>query len=108
MGACMLSCFSHARHFATHWTAAHQAPLSMRFSRQEFFSGLPCPPPGDLADPRIEPASPALAEGFFMTSATWEDQLQLYGLPYFPTKKECIKQPIRHTTCSLVTVIIVN
>ena len=42
------------------WTVAHQAPLSMGFSRQEYWSGLPCPPPGDLPDPGIEPRSPAL------------------------------------------------
>ena len=52
--------------------AAHQAPLSMGFSRQEFCSGLPCPPPVDLPDPGIEPRSPALAGRFFTTSATWE------------------------------------
>ena len=49
--------------------------LSMRFSRQEYWSGLPCPPPGDLPDPGIKPTSlksPALADGFFTTSATWE------------------------------------
>ena len=50
---------------ATPWTAAHQAPLSMEFSRQEYWSGLPFPPPGDLPDPGIEPASSALAGGFF-------------------------------------------
>ena len=44
-----------AQLFATPWTVAHQAPLSMGFSRQEFWSGLPCPPPGDLPNPRIEP-----------------------------------------------------
>ena len=42
------------------WTAAHQAPLSMGFSRQEFWSGLPFPPPGDLPDPGIKPMSPAV------------------------------------------------
>ena len=42
---------------ATPWTVAHQAPLSIGFSRQESWSGLPCPPPGDLPDPGIEPAS---------------------------------------------------
>ena len=42
------------------WTAAYQAPLSMGFSRQEYWSGLPFPSPGDLPDPRIEPGSPAL------------------------------------------------
>ena len=46
--------------FATPWTAAHQAPLSMGFSRQEYWSGLPFPSPGDLLDPGIEPMSPAL------------------------------------------------
>ena len=54
---------------------SHQAPLSMGFSRQEYWGGLSCPPPGDLPDPGIEPLplmSPALAGGFFTTSATWE------------------------------------
>ena len=46
--------------FVTPWTVAHQAPLSMGFSRQEFWSGLPFPSPGDLPDPGIEPRSPAL------------------------------------------------
>ena len=44
----------------TPWTVAHQAPLSMGFSRQEYWSGLPCPPPGDLPNPGIEPWPPAL------------------------------------------------
>ena len=48
--ACMLSLFSHVQLLATLWTVAHQAPLSMGFSRQEYWSGLPCPPPGDLPD----------------------------------------------------------
>ena len=59
----MLSPFSHVQHFASLWTVAHQAPLSMGFSRQEYWSGFPCPPPGDLPDPGIElmsPESPAL------------------------------------------------
>ena len=46
--------------FATPWTIAHQTPLSMGFSRQKYWSGLPCPPPGDLPDPRVESGSPAL------------------------------------------------
>ena len=60
---------------ATPWTEARLAPLSTGFSRQEYWSGLPCPPPGDLSDPGIEPASlasSALADGFFTTSTTWE------------------------------------
>ena len=56
---CMLSPFSHVQLFATPQTVAHQAPLSMGLSRQESWSGLPCPPPGDLPDPGIEPLSPA-------------------------------------------------
>ena len=70
----MLSCFIHVWLFATPWTVAHQAPLSMGFSRQEYWSGLPFPPPGDLPKPGIEPAplmSSALA-GRFFTGATWE------------------------------------
>ena len=52
-----LSCF---QLFVIPWTVAHQAPLSMGFSRQEYWSGLPCPSPGYLPDPGIEPRSPAL------------------------------------------------
>ena len=51
----------------TPWTVAHQAPLSMEFSKQEYWSGLPFPFPGDLPNPGIEPMSPALAGGFFTT-----------------------------------------
>ena len=50
---------SRVRLFVTPWTVAYQAPLSMEFSRQEYWSGLPCPP-GDLPDPGVEPRSPAL------------------------------------------------
>ena len=66
----MLSCS-----VVTLWTVALQAPLSMEFSRQEYWSGLPHPPPGDLLNPGIEPASPtspALAGGFFTARDTWE------------------------------------
>ena len=68
--ACVLSCFSHVSLFATLWTVARQASPSMGFSRQEFWSGLPCPPRGDLPNPGIELMSPALSGGFFTTSAT--------------------------------------
>ena len=51
---------SHVQLFAPPWTVAHQAPLSMEFSRQEYWSGLPFPSPGDLSDPGIEPGSPTL------------------------------------------------
>ena len=53
---------------ATSWTAARQAPLSVRFPRQEYRNGLPFPSPGDLPDPGIEPASPALQVDCFLTT----------------------------------------
>ena len=71
----VLTRFSHVWLFSTLWTVARQAPLSMGFSRQECWSELPCPPPGDLRQSGIEPTSllsPAQAGGFFTTGATWE------------------------------------
>ena len=71
----LLSCLSHIRVVATAWTVAHQAPLSMRFSSQDYWTGLPCPPPGDLPHPGIEPMSlisPALSSSLFPTSTTWK------------------------------------
>ena len=65
--------FSHVWLFSAPWNVACQAPLSMEFSRQEYWSGVSFPTPGDLPDPGIEPTSltsPALASGFFITSAT--------------------------------------
>ena len=55
--ACMLSCFSHVRLSVILWTVAHQAPLTMRFSRHGYWNGLPCPPHGDLPVPGIKPVS---------------------------------------------------
>ena len=66
---------SHVRFFVTPWAVGRQVPLSTGFSRQEYWSGLPFPPPGDLPDPGTVPASPvapSLAGGFFTTSATWK------------------------------------
>ena len=71
---CVLSHFSRVQLFVIPWTVARQAPLSMGFSRQEYWSGLPFSPPGNLPDPGIRPApltSPALAGGFFTTSTAW-------------------------------------
>ena len=70
---CIISQFSHIQLFATLWTMTHQAPLSMGFSRQKYWSGLLFPTPEDLPDTRIKPTSlmcPALAGGFFATGAT--------------------------------------
>ena len=77
--------FSHVWLFAIRWTIVRQAPLSMGFSRQESWSGLPCLPPGDLPNPGIEPeslASSALAGGFFTASTTLE-ALSLLCTPCF-------------------------
>ena len=60
LGCAVLSCSSHIRLFATPWNVAHQAPLSMLFSRQEYWSGLPFPSPGDLPNPGMELWSPTL------------------------------------------------
>ena len=70
---CMLSHFYHVRLCAIPWTVAHQTPLSMRFSGQEYWSGLPRLPPGDFPNSGVKPVSlvsPALAGGFFTTSAS--------------------------------------
>ena len=92
MHVCMLSHFSRVRLFATPWTVAWQAPLSMGFSRQEYWSGLPCPS-GDLPDPGIEPVSfrsPALAGRFFTTSAT--------AVPVFnPSTASFVNKALRNT-----------
>ena len=69
----VLSCFSCVQLFVTLWTIAFKAPLSVGFSRQEYWSVLPFPPPGDLPDPGIKPKSPvslALAGRFFTTRTT--------------------------------------
>ena len=68
----VLSCFSRVWLFAAPWTTACQAPLSMGFSRQEHWSGLSCPLPGDPPDSGIEPAIPALAGELSTMSITWE------------------------------------
>ena len=73
--SCPVCVFSHVWLYATPWTVAHQAPLSMELFRQEYWGRLPVPSPGDLPDPWIEPASPespALASGFFATAPLGE------------------------------------
>ena len=80
---CVLRCFNRVPPFATLWTVARPAPLSIGFSRQEYWSGCPCPPPGDLPDTDIKTVSlmsPALAGGFFTTSSTWEAHSDVQAL----------------------------
>ena len=77
VGAGTLRPFIRVWLFVTSWTVALQAPLSMGFSKQEYWSGLTFPPPGDLPDPGIEPTfleSPVLADRLFTTRAIWEVQ----------------------------------
>ena len=89
---CMGSRFSRVQLLVTPWTVARQVPLSMGFSRQEYCSGLPFPPPGDLPDPEIKPVSlvsPALAGGFFTTEppgkAHSKEQIS-HNLGYLPLR----------------------
>ena len=112
----VLSRFSCVQLCVTLWTTACQAPLSMGFSRQEYWSGLPCPPPGDLPDPGIEPASVCLLHWqvffFFFKSLTpprkpflkmphhklWESGAKLLSTSVPPRER-----PLRmadHTMCS--------
>ena len=68
--------------FATQWTVAHQAPLSMGFSRQEGWSGVPCPPPGDLPHPGIAPASPALQADSYLPLAPPGKPQMMINMPH--------------------------
>ena len=82
----MRSCFTHVCLFVTLWTTAHQAPLPMGISRQEYWSGVPCPPPGDLLGPGIKPAPPALPA------------LQVDSLPTEPPGKPSMQS----TSCEIL------
>ena len=102
--ACVLSHFSCVRLFAIQWTEARQAPLPMESSRQEYWSGLSCPPPGDLPNPGIKPmsTSPAVAGEFFTTGTTltlarlhilcWIEVGRVESLPCFQSEKVKVAQ----------------
>ena len=79
MNVCMLSHFSHVRLFVTLWAVAHQAPLSTGFSRQEYWSRLSFPSPGDLPNPGIEPVS------------VWYRQIKLFQLGISEDGKELLQ-----------------
>ena len=84
--ACMLSCFNHVQLFVTLWTVVHQAPLSMEFSRKEYWSGLPCPSPGNLLDPGIKPGSLALQVDLYQGSIC----LYMIEITYIKNLKEIL------------------
>ena len=85
----MLSHFIHVQLFALLGTVAHEASLSMGFSRQEYWSGLPCPPPGDLPNPEIEPVSPALQADSLPTEASGKASGILEFLKVLGWPKNC-------------------
>ena len=83
---CVLCHFSLCSTLCTPWTVAHQAPLPMGFSRQEYWSGLPCPPPGDLPNPWIKtasPVAPALQVGSLLLSHRGSPGAHIYMLPIY-------------------------
>ena len=90
---CFLACWAVLSHSvmsdssATPWTAAHQVPLSMEFSQQEYWSGLPWPPPGDLPDPGIEPRSSTLQADFF---TIWATRKPLFSITEYFSSYQCI------------------
>ena len=91
----MFSRFNRVRLFATLWTIAHYAPLSMGSSRQEYWSGLPFPPPGDFANPGIEPMSPvfpALQEDFLPLSLRRRSVLRALPAQACGTLMEALKR----------------
>ena len=94
---CVLKSLSRVQLLVTPWIVARQTPLSMEFSRQEYWRGFPFPTPGDLPDPGIEPASPlasALAGGLFTTV--------LPGSPSFSIKKQKIWEIDDGESCTTV------
>ena len=103
MHACMLSRFSPVQLSETLWIIAFQAPLSMGFFRQEYWSGPLCPPPGDLPDPGMEPnslMSTALANRFFTISTIWGAHDNIYETINSLSQSE-INKPMNKELCSL-------
>ena len=88
--ACMLSHFSHVWLFAVLWTVVHHALLFMGFSRQEYWSGLPCPPPGDLPNPGIELTSPASQVHSLPTEPAGNPQFIYYTIHWFRLYKSVV------------------
>ena len=103
--------------FVTLWTVTHQAPLSMEFSRQEYWSGLPCPPAGDLPDPGIEPMNPALANGFFTSEPHGKplrlsfvqllSRVQLFATPWTAAHQASLSFTISKSLLKLMSIQLV-
>ena len=91
--AWVLSCSTYVLLFATLWTIAHRVPLSMGFSRQEYWSGLPFPSTGALPDPEIDP--PALADGLLTSSTTWEAPKTSYKRANLSKQRAFVPSDIR-------------
>ena len=111
---CVLSCQS-CLTLATPWTVACQVSLSTGFYRQEYWSAWPVPPPRDLPNPGIKPASlvsPALAGGFFTTSATWEahkdvllvSHVQLFATPWTAACQASLSFTISQSLLKLMSI----
>ena len=94
--------------FATPWTVAHQAPLHMGFSRQEYWSGLPFPSPGDLPDPGIEPRSPALQAdawfGYICVVVQSPSCVQLFVTPWPAACQASLSSTVSRSLLKLMTI----
>ena len=108
--ACMVNRFRCVRLFVTLRMVACQVPLSMGFSRHEYWSMLPCPPPGDLPNLGFKPVSlisPALADGFFTNSTIWETRgghsVQFSSVQFSSVAQSCptLRDPMNHSTTGL-------
>ena len=97
--ASMISRFSHVQLFGTQWIVVRQVPMSMGFSRQEYWSGLPCPPPGDLPNPGIKLVS--------LTSHLWHQQDSLPSEPHGKPGDNSMDMPAKHTHMCVHTCVCV-
>ena len=106
----VLSCFSHVQLFATLWTVACQAPLSMKFSSKEYWNGLPCPPPEYLPDLGIESVSlmsASLAGGFFTGENSREKHLFILTSLSRVFRKHAVLLKTKNNVCVLVIGLII-
>ena len=106
--ACVLSCFSHVQPIVTPWTIACQAPLSMGFSKQEYQSGLPCPPPGDLPNLGMEPTSPALQADSFLLSYQGSPKIDISSVQLSSVTQSCLILSTPRTAAHQASLSITN